>query len=67
MMFVPQACAASDVKFFIPSYARKTVHIRPLDDVISSINGWYMERGLFGLMYFEIIMFQGLSFIVGEF
>ncbi|KAJ0680710.1 putative surface antigen D15 [Helianthus annuus] len=28
----------------------KTLHIRLLDDVISSINGWYMERGLFGLV-----------------
>ncbi|KAJ0492092.1 hypothetical protein HanIR_Chr12g0570951 [Helianthus annuus] len=24
--------------------------MRPLDDVISSINGWYMERGLFALV-----------------
>ncbi|XP_065866611.1 outer envelope protein 80, chloroplastic [Euphorbia lathyris] len=28
----------------------KVVNIRHLDDVITSINGWYMERGLFGLV-----------------
>ncbi|KAK3029561.1 hypothetical protein RJ639_038450 [Escallonia herrerae] len=28
----------------------KVVNIRRLDEVISSINGWYMERGLFGLV-----------------
>ncbi|XP_071914444.1 outer envelope protein 80, chloroplastic-like isoform X2 [Coffea arabica] len=29
----------------------KVVNIRRLDDVINSINGWYMERGLFGMVY----------------
>ncbi|XP_050223369.1 outer envelope protein 80, chloroplastic isoform X2 [Mercurialis annua] len=28
----------------------KVVNLRHLDDVIGSINGWYMERGLFGLV-----------------
>ncbi|KAL6563947.1 Outer envelope protein 80, chloroplastic [Orobanche hederae] len=28
----------------------KVVNIRRLDEVISSINGWYMERGLFGMV-----------------
>lgn len=28
----------------------KIVNIRRLDEVISSINGWYMERGLFGMV-----------------
>ncbi|XP_043691502.1 outer envelope protein 80, chloroplastic [Telopea speciosissima] len=28
----------------------KVVNIRRLDEVINSINGWYMERGLFGLV-----------------
>lgn len=28
----------------------KVVNIRRLDEVIESINGWYMERGLFGLV-----------------
>ncbi|KAI7730847.1 hypothetical protein M8C21_002068 [Ambrosia artemisiifolia] len=28
----------------------KIVNIRRLDEVINSINGWYMERGLFGLV-----------------
>ncbi|TXG73238.1 hypothetical protein EZV62_001817 [Acer yangbiense] len=28
----------------------KVVNIRRLDEVISSINGWYMERGLFGVV-----------------
>nr|XP_043612759.1 outer envelope protein 80, chloroplastic isoform X2 [Erigeron canadensis] len=34
---------------FRSSYG-KIVNIRRLDEVISSINGWYMERGLFGLV-----------------
>ncbi|GFQ05588.1 outer envelope protein 80 chloroplastic [Phtheirospermum japonicum] len=33
-----------------PSYTGKVVNIRRLDEVISSINGWYMERGLFGMV-----------------
>ncbi|KAJ0639959.1 putative SLC26A/SulP transporter [Helianthus annuus] len=63
MMFVPQACAAyvkESVVGGVQTMHRivedkfhdgygKTLHIRLLDDVISSINGWYMERGLFGL------------------
>ena len=32
------------------SYAGKVVNIRRLDQVIDSINGWYMERGLFGMV-----------------
>ncbi|GAB4856056.1 Outer envelope protein 80, chloroplastic [Ancistrocladus abbreviatus] len=28
----------------------KVVNVRRLDDVINSINGWYMERGLFGMV-----------------
>ncbi|KAI4386261.1 hypothetical protein MLD38_004207 [Melastoma candidum] len=28
----------------------KVINIRRLDEVINSINGWYMERGLFGLV-----------------
>ncbi|CAN0902108.1 Outer envelope protein 80, chloroplastic [Linum grandiflorum] len=28
----------------------KVVNIRRLDDAITSVNGWYMERGLFGLV-----------------
>ncbi|KAL0435431.1 UNVERIFIED_CONTAM: Outer envelope protein 80, chloroplastic [Sesamum radiatum] len=28
----------------------KVVNIRRLDEVMSSINGWYMERGLFGMV-----------------
>lgn len=28
----------------------KVVNIRRLDEVIDSINGWYMERGLFGMV-----------------
>ncbi|KAK9221004.1 hypothetical protein WN944_009428 [Citrus x changshan-huyou] len=34
---------------FCDSYG-KIVNIRRLDEVITSINGWYMERGLFGLV-----------------
>ncbi|XP_012472982.1 outer envelope protein 80, chloroplastic [Gossypium raimondii] len=29
----------------------KVVNLKRLDQVISSINGWYMDRGLFGLVY----------------
>ncbi|GMH11489.1 hypothetical protein Nepgr_013330 [Nepenthes gracilis] len=28
----------------------KVVNVRRLDEVINSINGWYMERGLFGMV-----------------
>ncbi|KAG9448439.1 hypothetical protein H6P81_008404 [Aristolochia fimbriata] len=28
----------------------KTINIRRLDEVINAINGWYMDRGLFGLV-----------------
>lgn len=34
----------------VSSCAGKIVNIRHLDEVITSINGWYMERGLFGLV-----------------
>lgn len=36
--------------FLLTSYAGKIVNIRRLDEVINSINGWYIERGLFGLV-----------------
>lgn len=36
--------------FLVSSYAGKIINIRHLDEVISSINGWYMERGLFGMV-----------------
>lgn len=32
------------------SVAGKVVNIRRLDDVITSINDWYNERGLFGMV-----------------
>ncbi|CAN1158182.1 Outer envelope protein 80, chloroplastic [Linum perenne] len=32
------------------SCAGKVVNIRRLDDAITAVNGWYMERGLFGLV-----------------
>lgn len=38
------------VWILVSSGAGKVVNIRRLDEVISSINGWYMERGLFGLV-----------------
>lgn len=38
------------VLIFVSSGAGKVVNIRRLDEVINSINGWYMERGLFGLV-----------------
>ncbi|KAL3850110.1 hypothetical protein ACJIZ3_011992 [Penstemon smallii] len=38
----------------------KVVNIRRLDEVISSINGWYMERGLFGMVSGVEIMSGGI-------
>lgn len=35
---------------FLSSYAGQIVNIRHLDRVINSINGWYQERGLTGLV-----------------
>ena len=35
---------------FLTSHAGKVVNIRRLDEVINSINGWYMERGVFGMV-----------------
>ena len=34
----------------VSSCAGKVVNLKRLDEVINSINGWYMERGLFGLV-----------------
>jgi len=34
----------------VSSYAGKIINIRHLDQVIKSINGWYYERGLSGLV-----------------
>ena len=38
------------VLILVSSYAGKVVNIRRLDEVINSINGWYVERGLFGMV-----------------
>lgn len=40
----------------VSSCAGKVVNLRRLDEVISSINGWYMDRGLFGLVSTYYIM-----------
>lgn len=32
------------------SYAGKVVNVRHLNDVVNSVNGWYAENGLFGLV-----------------
>ena len=34
----------------VSSCAGKVINLRQLDKVISSINDWYMERGLFALV-----------------
>lgn len=34
----------------VSSCAGKVVNLKRLDQVISSINGWYMDHGLFGLV-----------------
>lgn len=36
------------MNIFVVSCAGKVINIRRLNEVINSINGWYMERGLFG-------------------
>lgn len=38
------------ILFLVSSCAGKVVNIKQLDEVISSINSWYMERGLFGMV-----------------
>lgn len=38
----------------------KIVNIRRLDEVISSINGWYVERGLFGMVSGAEILSGGI-------
>lgn len=38
------------IAFLLSSYAGKIVNIRHLDQVIKSINGWYQDRGLTGLV-----------------
>lgn len=38
----------------------KIVNLKRLDEVISSINGWYMERGLFGLVSGAEILSGGI-------
>ncbi|KAJ6325985.1 hypothetical protein OIU78_013142 [Salix suchowensis] len=38
----------------------KVVNIKHLDEVISSINGWYMERGLFGMVSNAEILSGGI-------
>ncbi|XP_058081687.1 outer envelope protein 80, chloroplastic isoform X2 [Magnolia sinica] len=45
----------------------KVVNIRRLDEVLNSINGWYMERGLFGLVSDVEILSGGiLRLLVSE-
>ncbi|KAL0389349.1 UNVERIFIED_CONTAM: Outer envelope protein 80, chloroplastic [Sesamum calycinum] len=39
-----------DRAIIAPRYTGKVVNIRRLDEVMSSIDGWYMERGLFGMV-----------------
>jgi len=38
------------ILFLASSCAGKVVNIKHLDEVINSINDWYMERGLFGMV-----------------
>lgn len=34
----------------VSSSAGKIINIKHLDEAVSSIDGWYMERGLFGMV-----------------
>ena len=38
----------------VSSYAGKVVNVRRLDEVINSIDNWYMERGLFGMVSYVV-------------
>ena len=39
-----------DFSILVSSYAGKVINLRRLDNVISSINNWYMERGLIAVV-----------------
>jgi len=34
----------------VSSCVGKVINIKRLEEAITSINGWYMERGLFGIV-----------------
>ena len=42
--------ACSDFRILVSSCAGKVINLRRLDNAISSINDWYMERGLFAMV-----------------
>lgn len=49
----------------VSSYAGKVVNVRRLDEVINSIDSWYMERGLFGMVSFvHIVHCKKVSFVL---
>ncbi|KAG6787671.1 hypothetical protein POTOM_003714 [Populus tomentosa] len=48
------------ILFLASSCAGKVVNIKHLDEVINSINGWYMERGLFGMVSNAEILSGGI-------
>lgn len=49
------------MNIFVVSCAGKVINIRRLNEVINSINGWYMERGLFGSVSTEFSL-SGFGF-----
>lgn len=54
-VLVPSTSHVSDVRptlIGLSSYAGKVVNVKRLDEVINSIDNWYMERGLFGMVSF---------------
>ncbi|XVE60025.1 hypothetical protein DITRI_Ditri05aG0093600 [Diplodiscus trichospermus] len=49
-LFVVDMRRPSLFSLLVSSCAGKVINLKRLDEVINSINGWYMERGLFGLV-----------------
>lgn len=55
IMLGPSTSHVSDIRptlIGMSSFAGKVVNVRRLDEVINSIDNWYMERGLFGMVSF---------------
>lgn len=48
---------SDDGPFFhlVSSSAGKIINIKHLDETVDSINSWYMERGLFGMVSVVIL------------
>lgn len=66
-LLAPPLSKVSDVRpflIYVSSYAGKIVNIKRLDEVISSIDSWYMERGLFGMVSLHNLNWKEVFFVV---